>query len=52
MTKAPTREELESMLKQCDAEPEGNVWNWKVADLIRHYLEALDEIEQCGAHRY
>ncbi len=41
MTKAPTREELERMLKQCDERPQGNVWNWKVADLIRHYLDLM-----------
>jgi hypothetical protein len=50
MTKAPTREELERMKKQCDERPQGNVWNWKVADLIHHYLERLDEIEQLKAY--
>lgn len=44
MTEAPTREELERMLKQCDDRPQGNVWNWKVADLIRHYLALMDEL--------
>ncbi len=39
LTKTPTRDELLRMLKQCDENVEGNVWNWMVADLLRHYLE-------------
>lgn len=43
MTTAPTREELERMLKQCVEHPEGNVRNPMVADLIHHYLDLLDD---------
>lgn len=46
MTKTPTTEELESMLLQCEADPNGNVWNWKVAELLRHYLKLRNKAKK------
>jgi len=43
MTQPPTRDELVRMLEQCVGSPESNVWNWKVADLLRHYLRLHDD---------
>ncbi len=44
MTRTPNKEELLRMLEQCVENPNAQTWNWRVADLLRHYLELRESV--------
>ncbi len=45
---SPTREEMRRMLEQCEENPGLNVWNWKVAEILRYCLDLDEEVERLG----